>query len=83
MKRIRNEIIKFDFNEIDISSILNSDIGDNKQNRDIDNLIDSLKLITDNVNNVINESLIEPESLRNNFFDQDKKEAITINENGQ
>ena len=82
MKKIKDEVIKFEFNEINLSSILDINIGDNKQKYDINNVIDDMKKITNNVNKVMNKCLEEPELIRTKFFDQDKKEALDI-KNGQ
>ena len=82
MKKIKDEVIKFEFNEINLSSILDINIGDNKQKYAINNVIDDMKKITNNVNKVMNKCLEEPELIRTKFFDQDKKEALDI-KNGQ
>lgn len=77
--KVNSDVIKFNYEEINSNVIQVDDLGINKVSNQLIELIDELKYITNEVNQVLPEILKEPEEIRQNFEKHDEETSKEIN----
>lgn len=77
--KVNSDAIKFNYEEINSNVIQVDDLGKNKVSNKLLELIDELKYISNEVDQVLPEILKEPEEIRQKFEKHDEETSKEIN----